>query len=521
MRNHNFLTLRKKFSFWFFFCSLVAVLIFLCISTRKKPKAAKKPVEFQGRDKQVGERYWNDCADLKDAVAGRHDDWCTEDLQKAGFEGQWRHVSFAKAGCPKDQGRGICKPVSISPKEMSYFEAEAHFMMHQASNRFPALDEEALDVLLRGKLALLSEILVLLEGSVDVINIEDGLLGHLAECLYWKKLNFFTDQHSVELWLPFLLKNHEGNRKFVRDPNTAKSSRILVFVSSFYFVRTVCHGDETTPERFDFADQHSEVVAKSVVGSRLWNSSNGFDYILPATHPLMPPSSIHYSNIIDMLARATFLCVDFDAFARYPKDIVVPYFTKERDSQNRERKRLLMSSITPRKLLRLLILEKYSNASLGEVFMSSSHLPSIDYDDLLATTLFCMMPRGDSTSSARFFDVVSAGCIPVVVSDWIYLPFQQFIDYSTFVVFVRESDVLENPSAFLDKLRSIPPDTINSIQKFMKQAKHLLRYDSNYKLNPLALIFIEAFLRRLCYRSYLDHLFPSKLVESYCKSFRI
>ena len=472
--------------------------------------------------KREGERYWNDCAYWKDTVAGKHDDWCTEDLQKAGFEGQWRHVSFAKAGCPRGQGRGVCKPLSIPPKGMSYFEAEAHLMMLQARNRFPALDEGALDVLLRGKLTLLSEILVLLEGSVSVINIEDGLLGHLAECLYWKKLNFFTDQHSVELWLPFLLKYHQGNRKFVRDLNTAKSAQIFIFVSAFYFVRTVCHGDDTTPERFDFAGQHSEVVAKSIVGSKLWNSSNGFDYIIPATHPLMPPSSIHYSNVIDTLARATFLCVDFDAFARYPKDIVVPYFTKERESQNRERKRLLMSSITPRKLLRLLILEKYSNSSLDDIFMSSSHLPSIVYDDLLATTLFCLMPRGDSTSSARFFDVMSAGCIPVVVSDWIFLPFQHIIDYSMFVVFVRESDVLENPTAFIDKLKSIPPDKIRSMQTFMKQAKHLLRYDSNYKLNPLALIFIEAFLRRLCYRRHLlASLFPSNLIERYCQSFQL
>ena len=32
-------------------------------------------------------------------------------------------------------------------------------------------------------------------------------------------------------------------------------------------------------------------------------------------------------------------------------------------------------------------------------------------------SVFCLVPRGDTPSSRRLFDAVSAGCIPVIISD--------------------------------------------------------------------------------------------------------
>lgn len=43
--------------------------------------------------------------------------------------------------------------------------------------------------------------------------------------------------------------------------------------------------------------------------------------------------------------------------------------------------------------------------------------------------MFCLSPAGDTPSSARLFDAIVSGCIPVVVSDELELPFEGILDY--------------------------------------------------------------------------------------------
>ena len=44
-------------------------------------------------------------------------------------------------------------------------------------------------------------------------------------------------------------------------------------------------------------------------------------------------------------------------------------------------------------------------------------------------SVFCLSPAGDTPSSARLFDAIVSGCIPVVVSDELELPFEGILDY--------------------------------------------------------------------------------------------
>ena len=119
--------------------------------------------------------------------------------------------------------------------------------------------------------------------------------------------------------------------------------------------------------------------------------------------------------------------------------------------------------------------------------------------DLLLTSMFCFVARGDTTSSRRFVSVINAGCIPVVVGDWNYLPFQDLIDYNEFCVFAGEAEVIEEPKPFLDRLRKISSEQIRTMQENLVQAQFLLNYDSSFFLNPVTLFLIEASLRRDCY----------------------
>ncbi|CAI5986540.1 unnamed protein product [Closterium sp. NIES-65] len=49
---------------------------------------------------------------------------------------------------------------------------------------------------------------------------------------------------------------------------------------------------------------------------------------------------------------------------------------------------------------------------------------------------FCLVPEGNTVSSSRLFNAMVSGCIPVVVSDSILLPFEDLIDFTRFALFV-------------------------------------------------------------------------------------
>jgi hypothetical protein len=49
--------------------------------------------------------------------------------------------------------------------------------------------------------------------------------------------------------------------------------------------------------------------------------------------------------------------------------------------------------------------------------------------DGMRKSIFCLSPAGDTPSSARLFDAIVSGCIPVVVSDELELPFEGILDY--------------------------------------------------------------------------------------------
>lgn len=74
--------------------------------------------------------------------------------------------------------------------------------------------------------------------------------------------------------------------------------------------------------------------------------------------------------------------------------------------------------------------------------------------------------EGDSFSSRRLFSNIFAGTIPVVVCDRLMLPFEDLLDYSSFVVFVSEQDVLEvSDFNLFELLASIPEHDVRRLQE--------------------------------------------------------
>eukprot|EP00913_Durusdinium_trenchii_P006778 g6370.t1 len=59
---------------------------------------------------------------------------------------------------------------------------------------------------------------------------------------------------------------------------------------------------------------------------------------------------------------------------------------------------------------------------------------SMRYSFLMGNAHFCLVPRGRGWWTVRLFESFYAGCIPVLLSDDVELPFQEFLSWETFSV---------------------------------------------------------------------------------------
>jgi hypothetical protein len=70
----------------------------------------------------------------------------------------------------------------------------------------------------------------------------------------------------------------------------------------------------------------------------------------------------------------------------------------------------------------------------------------------MSAAAYCFCPRGDTPGSARVFDALSTGCIPVIISDQWVGPFATRVPWDKFIARVPENEFLNNPSRALDAL---------------------------------------------------------------------
>eukprot|EP00933_Yihiella_yeosuensis_P021783 TRINITY_DN17190_c1_g1_i1.p1 TRINITY_DN17190_c1_g1~~TRINITY_DN17190_c1_g1_i1.p1 ORF type:complete len:580 (-),score=97.42 TRINITY_DN17190_c1_g1_i1:131-1870(-) len=81
---------------------------------------------------------------------------------------------------------------------------------------------------------------------------------------------------------------------------------------------------------------------------------------------------------------------------------------------------------------------------------------------------FCFVPRGKSGWSLRFFEVIFAGCIPVVISDKWELPFEDFLDVTKFVIKWPSHQIGQQ---LLSYLRSLPDSVVQSYMDEMEKIR--------------------------------------------------
>eukprot|EP01038_Epipyxis_sp_PR26KG_P011865 gene11865-15877_t len=151
------------------------------------------------------------------------------------------------------------------------------------------------------------------------------------------------------------------------------------------------------------------------------------------------------------------------------------------------------------------------------IFTTTDIIKEETYYSYLLSADYCLSIRGDTASSKRLFSAIEAECIPVIISDWIILPYENIIDYSKFIIRFPES-ILHNIDILILHLKKITYQQKNNMKFALKKAKTLLLFEPSdhelFLLNPITLSLFEAFLHR---KKYCDSL-SLPLVSHMCSN---
>jgi len=120
-------------------------------------------------------------------------------------------------------------------------------------------------------------------------------------------------------------------------------------------------------------------------------------------------------------------------------------------------------------------LTKLSNFA-GPQRSNMTFLDRVDFGHVVHSSVFCPIPRGDSWSSKRLFTAILGGCIPVLLSDAMPLPFAQAVDLRGAMLWVPEAQMMRPDFSLAAFLRSQPPRKIAAMQARLECIKGLLQF---------------------------------------------
>ncbi|KAG0478036.1 hypothetical protein HPP92_012755 [Vanilla planifolia] len=290
------------------------------------------------------------------------------------------------------------------------------------------------------------------------------------------------EQHSVDYWLWADLIAPESDRLLKNVIRVHRQEEADFFYIPFF----------TTISYFLLEKQQCKALyreaLKWVVDQPAWQRSEGRDHILPVHHPWS------FKSVRRYMKKAIWILPDMDSTGNWykpgqvwlEKDIILPYVANVNlcdakcmfENQSKRNTLLFFRGRLKRnaggkirsKLVQILrdtegvIIEEGSTGIAGKEAAQNG----------MRNSIFCLSPAGDTPSSARLFDAIVSGCIPVVVSDELELPFEGILDYRKISLFVSSSDATE-PGWLVNFLKNIDSSQIKEMQmNLAKYSRHFI-----------------------------------------------
>lgn len=408
----------------------------------------------------------------------------------------------------------------------------------------------------RNKIAIYLKVL---QNAISIVSLPNSLsVQVINQCSKLKKPALYQHQHALEIIFPKMLRDMAKysttqpslNPLYSRNSSSATAhddGPLFFYLEAYPYHSVYCtpksNNKDPHSSREDWTrrDPYWTAVADYLTAIPEWTTSLGVDFIAPASHPQLKPSRRHPFKT-NYLQRMSFLCTDFDVAGYAPKDIIVPYLTEPQTSlqggalkatgASREFLLYFAGNDNPKQGLRSLLQSHINALKESDIYFSlgrerrpasgssaaESERGEEDYGARMAASRFCLIVRGDTSSSRRLFTAIALGCIPVIISDWGVLPFDSIIDYGQFTFTFPES-VATSAALLQDmihSLRAVPVETLTTIRSRLDEARGMLLFNhldgaaagfvpskelsaptKASVLNPVVLTLIEALIARI------------------------
>ncbi|CAN1842003.1 Probable arabinosyltransferase ARAD1 [Linum perenne] len=305
------------------------------------------------------------------------------------------------------------------------------------------------------------------------------------------------EQHSVDYWLWADLIAPQSERLLKSVVRVDKQEDADLFYIPFFTTISFF-----LLEKQDCKPLYREAL-KWVTDQPAWKRSQGRDHILPVHHPWS------FKTVRRYMKNAIWLLPDMDSTGNWykpgqvylEKDLILPYVpnvglcdaTCLSESESKRTSLLFFRGRLKRNAggkIRAKLVSQLSGVE-GIVIQegTAGERGKEEAQNGMRKSIFCLNPAGDTPSSARLFDAIVSGCIPVIVSDELELPFEGILDYRKIALFVSSSDASE-PGWLIKFLRSVSRDQIKEMQaNLAKYSRHFIFSSPAQPLGPEDLVW--------------------------------
>ncbi|CAJ1934078.1 unnamed protein product [Sphenostylis stenocarpa] len=305
------------------------------------------------------------------------------------------------------------------------------------------------------------------------------------------------EQHSIDYWLWADLIAPQSKRLLNSVVRVHRQEEADLFYVPFF----------TTISFFLMEKQQCKALyreaLKWITDQPAWKRSGGRDHIIPVHHPWS------FKSVRKFVKNAIWLLPDMDSTGNWykpgqvflEKDLILPYVPNLDLCDAR-----CLSETNPKRNMLLFFRGRLKRNAGGKIRsklvaeLSGADGVSIEEGTAgeggkeaaqigMRKSLFCLSPAGDTPSSARLFDAIVSGCIPLIISDELELPFEGILDYRKIALFVSSYDAVK-PGWLLKYLKGITPAHIKEMQQNLaKYSRHFLYSSPAQPLGPEDLVW--------------------------------
>ncbi|XP_072989159.1 probable arabinosyltransferase ARAD1 [Typha latifolia] len=305
-------------------------------------------------------------------------------------------------------------------------------------------------------------------------------------------LRYPGHQHSAEWWLfsDLIRRDRPPGSLIVRVDDPADADLFYVpFFSSLSLVVNpirppgVGEGAGSSNSASYSDEGMQEELMDWLEGQEYWRRNRGRDHVFIC----QDPNALY--KVVDRIRNSVLLVSDFGRLrpdqASLVKDVILPYshrinmYNGEVGVEGRPSLLFFMGNRYRKEggkvrdiLFQVLGNEKNVIIKHGTQSRESRRMATQG----MHSSKFCLHPAGDTPSACRLFDAIVSLCIPVIVSDFIELPFEDVIDYKKIAIFVETSSAVQ-PGFLTTMLQKVSAEKILQYQRELKSVRQYFEYE--------------------------------------------